>query len=147
MTGISIPLFTAERPVIFAFHGYPGLIHKFTYNRTNHQNFHVHGFFEEGTTTTPFDMVAVNGLDRYHLALDAIDRVPKLSARGAHIKQELQYKLIEHRAYVREHGEDMTEIREWKWKGKDKSNKGAATGFRGEGEGKKKDDVKGKDGF
>lgn len=125
-------LFTTEKPVIFAFHGYPGLIHKLTYNRTNHANFHVHGFREEGTTTTPFDMVALNRLDRFHLVMDAIDRIPKLSSRGAHVKQELQYKLIEHQQYVREHGEDMPEVRNWEWRGKEKGYKGAGAGFRGE---------------
>lgn len=130
-------LFTTEKPVIFAFHGYPGLIHKLTYNRTNHANFHVHGFREEGTTTTPFDMVALNRLDRFHLVMDAIDRVPKLGARAAHVKQDLQYKLIEHQQYVREHGEDMPELRNWKWKGREKAYKGAGAGFRGEEERKK----------
>lgn len=130
-------LFTADKPVIFAFHGYPGLIHKLTYNRTNHENFHVHGFREEGTTTTPFDMVARNRLDRFHLVMDVIDRVPKLGWKAAQVKQELQYKLIEHEQYVSEHGEDMPEIREWRWKGREKSSKGVFAGFRGE-EGKKK---------
>ncbi|HZQ09591.1 MAG TPA: phosphoketolase, partial [Anaerolineae bacterium] len=120
-------LFTTDKPVIFAFHGYPGLIHKLTYNRTNHGNFHVHGYREEGTTTTPFDMVALNYLDRFHLVMDVIDRVPKLGARAAHVKQELQYKLIEHHQYVTEHGEDMPEVREWKWK--HKTSKTTSAGF------------------
>ena len=108
-------LFTEDKPVIFAFHGYPGLIHKLTYNRTNHENFHVHGYKEIGTTTTPFDMVVLNELDRFHLVMSVIDRVPKLGARAAHIKQELQFKLIAHKEYTHEHGEDMPEVRDWKW--------------------------------
>ncbi len=120
-------LFTTDKPVIFAFHGYPGLIHKLTYNRANHGNFHVHGYREEGTTTTPFDMVALNHLDRFHLVMDVIDRVPKLGARAAHIKQELQYKLIEHHQYVTAHGEDMPEVRNWKWK--HKASKTPSAGF------------------
>jgi xylulose-5-phosphate/fructose-6-phosphate phosphoketolase len=132
-------LFTVDKPVIFAFHGYAGLVHKLTYNRANHSNFHVHGYREHGTTTTPFDMVALNQLDRFHLALDAIDRVPKLAVHYANVKQELQYKLIEHKHYVREHGEDLPEIRDWKWKGKSPP-KTSAAGFRGESDGKKKDE-------
>ncbi len=128
-------LFTTDKPVIFAFHGYAVLIHKLTYNRTNHANFHVHGYREEGTTTTPFDMVALNHLDRYHLVMDVIDRVPRLGARAAHIKQELQYKLIEHQQYVREHGEDMPEVSDWKWK--TKTAKTVKTGFGATSEPKK----------
>lgn len=135
-------LFTTDKPVIFAFHGYPGLVHKLTYNRQNHSNFHVHGFRERGTTTTPFDMVALNHLDRFHLALDAIDRVPHLAVHAAHVKQELQFKLIEHRQYVHEHGEDLPEIQDWKWKGRDKSKSTLAAGFRGEGDNKKQDEKK-----
>ncbi len=109
-------LFTAGRPVIFAYHGYPYLIHRLTYNRTNHANFHVRGYREEGTTTTPFDMVVLNGLDRFHLAIDVIERVAGLGARAAHVKQRFRDKLIEHHAYVRDHGEDMPEIHNWGWR-------------------------------
>ncbi len=108
-------LFTVDRPVIFAHHGYPWLIHRLTYNRTNHDNFHVHGYNEEGTTTTPFDMVVRNKLDRFHLASDAIDRVPKLSTLAVYAKQEMRDKLIEHDAYIRKHGEDMPEVKDWRW--------------------------------
>ncbi len=108
-------IFTADKPVIFAFHGYPTLIHRLTYRRANHDNFHVHGYREEGTTTTPFDMTVLNELDRFHLAMDAIDRVPRLRNIGAHLKQALRDKLQEHRAYVCRHGEDMPEIRDWHW--------------------------------
>ncbi len=108
-------LFTTDRPVIFAFHGYPGLIHKLTYHRTNHENFHVHGYKEVGTTTTPFDMTVLNELDRFHLVIDGINRVPKLGVRAAHAKQEMQFKLIEHSQYVREHGLDLPEVRNWTW--------------------------------
>ena len=109
-------IFTTDKPVIFAFHGYPWLIHRLTYRRTNHNNLHVRGYKEEGTTTTPFDMVVLNELDRFNLADDAIDRVPHLRYKAAHVKQMLHNKLIEHKQYVREHGEDMPEIRDWKWK-------------------------------
>ena len=108
-------MFTRDRPVIFAYHGYPYLIHRLTYNRTNHAGMHVHGFEEEGTTTTPFDMVVLNRLDRYHLAIDVIDRVPGLAVSAAHIKQEFRDRLLEHTRYVREHGEDMPEIQRWVW--------------------------------
>jgi xylulose-5-phosphate/fructose-6-phosphate phosphoketolase len=108
-------LFTRDKPVIFAYHGYPYLIHRLTYNRTNHEGMHVRGFAEEGTTTTPFDMVVLNGLDRYHLAIEAIERVPGLATKAAHIKQQFRDALIEHTRYVREHGEDMPQIRDWKW--------------------------------
>jgi xylulose-5-phosphate/fructose-6-phosphate phosphoketolase len=104
--------------VIFAYHGYPALIHRLTYNRTNHAGMHVRGFIEEGTTTTPFDMVVLNELDRFHLAIEAIERVPGLATRAAHVKQQFRDKLIEHSRYVREHGEDMPEIRDWVWPGK-----------------------------
>jgi xylulose-5-phosphate/fructose-6-phosphate phosphoketolase len=109
-------LFTKDKPVIFAFHGYPLMIHRLTYRRTNHANFHVRGYKEEGTTTTPFDMVVLNDLDRFHLAMDVIDRVPKLGANAAYAKQALIQKLIEHKVYIDEHGEDLPEIRNWKWK-------------------------------
>ncbi|MFN8488700.1 MAG: phosphoketolase family protein [Caldilineaceae bacterium] len=108
-------LFTTNKPVIFAFHGYPGLIHRLTYRRTNHENFHVHGYKEEGTTTTPFDMVVLNELDRYHLVMAAIDQLPTLGGRVAYLKQMFQYKLIEHRHYVETYGQDMPEVREWQW--------------------------------
>ncbi len=108
-------MFTTNKPVIFAYHGYPWLIHRLTYRRTNHDNFHVHGYKEEGTTTTPFDMTVLNELDRYHLAGNVVDRVPRLRTIGAHFKQFLRDKLVEHSQYIRQHGEDMPEIRDWKW--------------------------------
>jgi xylulose-5-phosphate/fructose-6-phosphate phosphoketolase len=108
-------LFTTGRPVIFAYHGYPHLIHRLTYNRLNHDNLHVHGYQEEGTTTTPFDMVVLNRLDRFHLAIDVIDRVPGLATTAAHLKQELNGKLVEHGEYIRRYGQDMPEIRDWDW--------------------------------
>ncbi|MGO9483153.1 MAG: phosphoketolase, partial [Rhodomicrobium sp.] len=110
-------LFTKDKPVIFAQHGYPWLIHRLTYRRTNHRNIHVRGYKEEGTTTTPFDMVVLNDLDRFHLASDAIDRLPQLNGRAAYAKQALREKLIEHKAYIRQRGEDMPEVREWRWPG------------------------------
>ena len=108
-------LFTEDKPVIFAFHGYPWLIHRLTYRRTNHDNIHVRGYKEEGTTTTPFDMVVLNDLDRFHLVGDVIDRVPSLGSRAAYAKQYIRDKLIDHKKYVCQHGEDMPEIRNWKW--------------------------------
>ncbi|MBD2441273.1 phosphoketolase [Nostoc sp. FACHB-110] len=108
-------IFTNDKPVIFAFHGYPWLIHRLTYRHTNHHNLHVRGYKEEGTTTTPFDMVVLNDLDRYHLVMDVIDRVPKLGAKAAYVKQHLQDKLIEHKQYISQYGEDMPEISNWKW--------------------------------
>jgi xylulose-5-phosphate/fructose-6-phosphate phosphoketolase len=108
-------LFTTDRPVIFAYHGYPYLIHRLTYKRTNHRNIHVRGFIEEGTTTTPFDMTVLNELDRFHLAIEAIERVPGLKEKAAGVIDMLKGKLAEHTRYVREHGEDMPEIRDWKW--------------------------------
>jgi len=108
-------IFTSDKPVIFAFHGYPTLIHRLTYKRANHASFHVHGYREEGSTTTPFDMTVLNQLDRFHLAGDVADRVARLRAVNAHFKQQLRNKLVEHKQYVREYGDDMPEIRDWKW--------------------------------
>jgi xylulose-5-phosphate/fructose-6-phosphate phosphoketolase len=108
-------IFTAGKPVVFAFHGYPWLIHRLTYRRHNHDNFHVRGYKEEGTTTTPFDMTVLNDLDRFHLAGDVVDRVPRLATIGGHFKQWLRDKLIEHKQYIMEHGDDMPEIKNWRW--------------------------------
>ncbi len=108
-------LFTTDRPVIFAYHGYPWLIHRLTYRRKNHDNLHVRGYKEEGTTTTPFDMVMLNDLDRFHLVMDVIDRVPGLGTREAHLRQEMEDARLNARAYTREHGEDAPEIRDWTW--------------------------------
>ncbi|WP_373524911.1 phosphoketolase [Nostoc sp.] len=108
-------IFTTDKPIIFAFHGYPWMIHRLTYRHTNHNNLHVRGYKEEGTTTTPFDMVVLNDLDRFHLVMDVIDRVPKLGYRAAYVKQQLQDKLIEHKHYIEKYGDDMPEIRDWKW--------------------------------
>jgi xylulose-5-phosphate/fructose-6-phosphate phosphoketolase len=108
-------LFTADRPVLFAYHGYPWLIHRLTYRRTNHDNVHVRGYKEEGTTTTPFDMVMLNDLDRFHLVIDVIDRVPGLSDDAAHVRQEMEDARLRARAYTREHGEDDPAITAWTW--------------------------------
>ncbi len=108
-------LFTKDKPIIFAYHGYPWLIHRLTYRRTNHKNLHVRGYKEEGTITTPFDMAVLNDMDRFHLAGDVIDRLPQLGARAAYLKQELRDKLLEHRQYIVKWGEDLPEIRNWKW--------------------------------
>ena len=108
-------IFTTDRPVIFAYHGYPWLIHRLTYKRANHDNFHVHGYHEEGTTTTPFDMTVLNELDRFHLAAAALDRVPRLENVASHVQQRLRDKLIEHTTYVRTHGIDMPEVADWRW--------------------------------
>ena len=108
-------LFTTDKPIIFAYHGYPWLIHRLTYRRTNHANLHVRGYKEEGTTTTPFDMVVLNSLDRFHLVMDVANRVPALQPRAAHIKQRMRDRLSAHTAYILEHGEDMPEIRDWTW--------------------------------
>src|SRR5437868_622170 len=110
-------LFTKDKPVIFAFHGYPWLIHRLTYRRTNHKNLHVRGYKEEGTTTTPFDMCVLNDIDRFHLCEDVIDRLPQLGARAAYFKQALHEKLIDHQQYIAEHGDDMPAISGWKWGG------------------------------
>jgi len=108
-------LFTTDKPIIFAFHGYPWLIHRLTYRRAGHGNLHVRGHKEEGTTSTPFDMCVLNELDRFHLVLDAIDRVPKLSVRAAYGKQAIRDKLIEHREYITKHDDDTPEIAGWTW--------------------------------
>src|SRR5262249_23051807 len=97
------------------FHGYPSLIHRLTYRRTNHHNFHVRGYTEEGTTTTPFDMCVLNSLDRFHLAQDVIDRVPELGTRASYVKQAIRDKLIQHKQYISKYGEDMPEIISWTW--------------------------------
>jgi xylulose-5-phosphate/fructose-6-phosphate phosphoketolase len=110
-------IFTPDRPVIFAYHGYPWLIHRLTYRRTNHRNLHVRGYKEEGTTTTPFDMAVRNDMDRFHLVQDVIDRVPSLGTRQAHLRQLMADRLVEHAEYIRAHGEDMPGIRDWKWPG------------------------------
>lgn len=111
-------LFTQDRPIIFAFHGYPWLIHRLTYRRTNHHNLHVRGYKEEGTTTTPFDMAVLNDIDRFHLVADVIERVPRLGARAAYAKQAMRDKLIEHKEYITAHGEDLPEVRNWRWGGR-----------------------------
>src|SRR6266852_2630340 len=103
-------LFTTDKPIIFNFHGYPWLIHRLTYRRTNHRNLHVRGYKEEGTITTPFDMAVLNDLDRFHLAADAIDRLPQLGARAAYVKQALREKLYQHKEYIAKYGDDMPEI-------------------------------------
>ncbi|MGZ5475310.1 MAG: phosphoketolase family protein [Thermoanaerobaculia bacterium] len=108
-------LFTTDKPIILAFHGYPWLIHRLTYRRTNHDNLHVRGYKEEGTTTTPFDMTVLNDLDRFHLVVDVIDRVPGLGTRYAHVKQDMREMLVEHRQYIRERGDDMPAVRDWTW--------------------------------
>ncbi|MGA3188858.1 MAG: phosphoketolase family protein [Bryobacteraceae bacterium] len=108
-------IFTANKPIVFAFHGYPWLIHRLTYKRTNHDNLHVRGYKEEGTTTTPFDMTVLNDLDRFHLAGDVIDRVPRFQSAAGHLKQLLRDKLIDHKIYISQFGDDMPEIKNWKW--------------------------------
>ena len=108
-------MFTTDKPIIFAFHGYPWLIHRLTYRRTNHDNLHVRGYKEEGTTTTPFDMVMLNDLDRYHLVIDVIDRVPGLGQAAAHLRQRMMDARQECRDYTRKYGEDAPQIRDWSW--------------------------------
>ncbi|MFZ1993886.1 MAG: phosphoketolase family protein [Solirubrobacteraceae bacterium] len=120
-------LFTTGRPVIFAYHGYPSLIHRLTYRRTNHHNIHVRGYNEEGTTTTPFDMVMLNDLDRYHLVMDVIDRVPEIGAQAAGLRQEMADTRLRARAYTREVGDDLPEVRDWTWPGAEPAPTGAAS--------------------
>jgi xylulose-5-phosphate/fructose-6-phosphate phosphoketolase len=108
-------LFTTDRPVIFAFHGYPGIVHKLTYRRRNHDNIHVRGYKEEGTTTTPFDMVVLNNLDRYQLTLDAINRIPRFSDQRDKATARYWTAMERHKLYISEHGDDMPEVREWCW--------------------------------
>jgi xylulose-5-phosphate/fructose-6-phosphate phosphoketolase len=108
-------MFTADKPVIFAYHGYPWLIHRLTYRRTNHGNLHVRGYKEEGTTTTPFDMVVMNDLDRFHLVADVVNRAECLKPKAAYIRQYVRDRLIEHKEYITKYGEDMPEVRDWKW--------------------------------
>jgi xylulose-5-phosphate/fructose-6-phosphate phosphoketolase len=110
-------LFTTDKPIVFAFHGYPWLIHRLTYRRAGHDNLHVRGYKEEGTTTTPFDMVVRNDLDRFHLVDDVIDRVPRLGASAAYVKQDVRNKLIEHRQHISRYGDDLPEVRDWRWSG------------------------------
>ena len=110
-------LFTKDKPVIFAFHAYPWLIHRLTYRRNNHRNIHVRGYKEKGTITTPFDMTVLNDMDRFHLVQDVVDRVPKAGTRAAYLKQMVRDKLIEHKRYIQQHGQDLPEIRNWKWSG------------------------------
>jgi xylulose-5-phosphate/fructose-6-phosphate phosphoketolase len=110
-------IFTADKPVIFAFHGYPWLIHRLTYRRTNHNNLHVHGYREEGTTTTPFDMCVLNSIDRFHLVLDVIRRMASPAEGSDSAQQAMQDALVEHRRYINEHGEDMPDILGWRWAG------------------------------
>jgi xylulose-5-phosphate/fructose-6-phosphate phosphoketolase len=108
-------IFTVDKPIIFAFHGYPLLIHRLTYRRTNHANLHVRGYKEEGTTTTPFDMVVRNDLDRFHLVQDVINRVANLGVRAAAATQAIRERLLQHNQYIGKYGEDMPEIRNWRW--------------------------------
>ncbi len=110
-------IFTTDKPIVFAFHGYPWLIHRLTYRRTNHGNLHVRGYKEQGTTTTPFDMTVRNDMDRFHLAGDAIDRVPRLADRAGHVKQLIRDRLVEHRLYIEKYGQDMPDVRDWQWAG------------------------------
>jgi xylulose-5-phosphate/fructose-6-phosphate phosphoketolase len=113
--GLFDSIFTTDKPIVFAYHGYPWLIHRLTYRRANHGNLHVRGYKEEGTTTTPFDMVMLNDLDRFHLVLDVIDRVPGLATKAALLRQQMVDKRLECRAWTREHGDDHPEIRDWRW--------------------------------
>ena len=108
-------LFPSDKPVIFAFHAYPWLIHRLTYRRANHDHIHVRGYKEEGTITTPFDMTVLNDLDRFHLVMDTIDRLPQTGEKGFRLKQRLKNKLLEHRQYINTYGQDLPEIRNWTW--------------------------------
>jgi xylulose-5-phosphate/fructose-6-phosphate phosphoketolase len=121
-------LFTTNRPILFNYHGYPWLLHRLTYRRTNHDNLHVRGYKEEGTTTTPFDMAVLNDIDRYHLLLDVVKRVPEAARYGARLRAFARDKLAQHSRYIVEHGEDMPEVRDWHWQGPT----GAAGGQAGE---------------
>jgi xylulose-5-phosphate/fructose-6-phosphate phosphoketolase len=118
-------LFTTDKPIIFAYHGYPWLIHRLTYRRTNHGNLHVRGYKEEGTTTTPFDMAVRNDIDRFHLVKDVVDRVSRVGPRAAYVTQVIRDKLIDHNRYIRQYGEDMPEIRDWQWDAKEKGKNGS----------------------
>jgi xylulose-5-phosphate/fructose-6-phosphate phosphoketolase len=109
-------LFTKDKPVLFAFHAYPWLIHRMTYRRSNHENIHVRGYKEEGTITTPFDMTVLNDMDRFHLAMDAVDQLPQTGDKGLALKRLMKEKLAEHRQYIVGHGIDMPEVRNWRWK-------------------------------
>src|SRR6185503_10930343 len=120
-------LFTTDRPVIFAFHGYPMLIHRLTYRRKNHANLHVRGYKEEGTTSTPFDMVVMNEVDRFHLVGDVIALLPQLGSRAAYAKQAINEKLLEHKQYIEKYGDDMPEITGWRWGGARKAAAGTST--------------------
>jgi xylulose-5-phosphate/fructose-6-phosphate phosphoketolase len=120
-------IFTRDKPVVFAFHGYPWLIHRLTYKRSNHGNFHVRGYREEGTTTTPFDMCVLNGLDRFSLVGAVIDRVPALAPRAGYAKQAIRDALIDHREYINTHGEDDPRILNWRWGGRPAATKGRSS--------------------
>ncbi len=109
-------MFTRDKPIVFAFHGYPWLVHRLTYKRAGNNNIHVRGYKEEGTITTAFDMTVLNELDRFHLVMDVLDRLPQLENKGAYLKQLLKDKLVEHKQYIIENGVDMPEIRDWQWR-------------------------------
>jgi len=119
--------FTANKPIVFAYHGYPWLIHRLTYKRHGHSNLHARGYKENGTTTTPFDMVMLNDLDRYHLVMDVIDRVPGLGARAGLLRQQMQDARLRARQYTRDHGEDIPEVTDWVWAGNDAAATAART--------------------
>jgi xylulose-5-phosphate/fructose-6-phosphate phosphoketolase len=125
--GLSDPdfdaLFTKDKPIVFAFHGYPWLVHRLTYRRTNHENMHVRGYKEEGTITTYFDMTVMNDLDRFHLVQDVVNRIPGLGENGNKLRQMMINKLVEHKQYIDKYGQDMPEIRNWKWN-KEEAKKG-----------------------
>ncbi len=110
-------VFTVDKPIIFAFHGYPWTVHRLTYRRRNHANLHVRGYKEEGTTTTPFDMTVRNELDRFHLVKDVAERVPKLAPRAAHVAQAMRERLVQHEAYIRRVGDDLPDVKDWRWRG------------------------------